>query len=76
MRGGKGLAVAGAAAVFKDALSPLDTGVQSDLAGSDRRESHPPGDHPSHPRPWGKGCYVHLRSTERDSGPVPVHAEP
>lgn len=75
MSGGEGLAVADQAAVLKNAVPAADTGVEPGVAGSDRRASDSPGDNPPHSRPWGKGCYVQLRSVERDSGLVPVHAE-
>lgn len=75
MSGGECLAVADTAAVLKNAVPAADTDIKSSLVRSDWRESDSPGDNSPHSRPWGKGCYVHLRSVERDSGLVPVHAE-
>ena len=75
VRGGESMAVAGIHTGLQDAVPAADTGQQPSVAGDYRRTSDAPRDHTAHSRPWGKGCYVHLRAFERDSGPLPVHAE-
>jgi hypothetical protein len=69
------LEMAALGAVIQDAISTIDPGIKSGVAGSDWRASDAPGSPPSDRGAWEQGCYVHLRHIGRDRGPLPVHEE-